>query len=287
MPSLAFSGRKRPDEEEPTMSVMQAMGLDNEQVLDLLVERWPQWCLEVPNLELLAEPAMIDAWRRAAPAAQVDRVLRGLAQLAATDGGDDVDAARVLAWLLMPVAVRLSAELVEFDPDIDEHIAACLWIEVRTARWQTAARLVPNLAWRLRRQVCIELGDRARIDTHRDRTLARTLIDDEIARTEHPGVDPYESTVRDELLAVLEWGRNQELITEADCQLLADVVAAAATTTRRCPDSIPLLGDVVSERVAALVGVSGRTVRRHARRSIAALAGAVADGSAGAVRRIA
>lgn len=46
MPSLAFSGRKRPDEEEPTMSVMQAMGLDNEQVLDLLVERWPQWCLE-------------------------------------------------------------------------------------------------------------------------------------------------------------------------------------------------------------------------------------------------
>ena len=201
------------------MSVMQAMGLDNEQVLDLLVERWPQWCLEVPNLELLAEPAMIDAWRRAAPAAQVDRVLRGLAQLAATDGGDDVDAARVLAWLLMPVAVRLSAELVEFDPDIDEHIAACLWIEVRTARWQTAARLVPNLAWRLRRQVCIELGDRARIDTHRDRTLARTLIDDEIARTEHPGVDPYESTVRDELLAVLEWGRNQELITEADCVL--------------------------------------------------------------------
>ncbi len=104
--------------------------------------------------------------------------------------------------------------------------------------------------------------------------MARTLIDDEIARTEHPGVDPYESTVRDELLAVLEWGRDQELITEADCQLLADVVAAAATTTRRgCPDSIPLLGDVVSERVAARWGVSGRTVRRHARRSIAALAG--------------
>ncbi len=118
------------------MSVMQAMGLDNEQVLDLLVERWPQWCRKVPDLELLAEPARIDAWRRAAPAAQVDRVLRGLAQLAATDGGDDLDAARVLAWLLMPVAVRLSAELVEFDPDIDEHIAACLWIEVRTARWQ-------------------------------------------------------------------------------------------------------------------------------------------------------
>jgi hypothetical protein len=269
------------------MSVMQAMGLENEQVLALLVERWPQWCREVPDLELLAEPARIDAWRRAAPAAQVDRVLRGLAQLADRDGGDDVDAARVLAWLLMPVAVRLSAELVEFDPDIDEHIAACLWIEVRTARWRTAVRLTSDLAWRLRRQVCIELGDRARIDTHRDRTLARTLIDDEIARTEQAGVELYEWTTRDELLEVLEWGRDQELITETDCQLLVDVVAAAGTSSRRGnPDSIPLLGDEVSERVAARWGVSGRTVRRHARRSIAALAGAIGSGPT-ALRRIA
>ena len=270
------------------MSVMQAMGLENEQVLALLVERWPGWCRQVPDLGLLAEPARIDAWRRAAPAAQVDLVVRGLAQLAATDGGDDLDAAQVLAWLMMPVAVRLSAELVEFHPDIDEHIAACLWIEVRTARWRTATRLTSDVAWRLRRQVCIELGDRARIDTHRDRTLARTLIDDEIARAEHVGVDPYASTVRDELLAVLEWGRDEDLITEADCQLLVDVVAAAADG--RGPgsrDSIPLLGDQVSDRVAARWGVSGRTVRRHARRSITALAGAVGNRSAGVLRRIA
>jgi hypothetical protein len=270
------------------MSVMQAMGLENEQVLNLLVERWPQWCSQVPDLQLLAEPANIDAWRRAAPAGQVDLVLRGLAQLASKDGGDDLDAARVLAWLLMPVAVRLSAELVEFDPDIDEHIAACLWIEVRTARWRSRARLTSNLAWRLRRQVCIELGDRARIDTHRDRTLARTLIDDEIARTEQAGVDLYELDVRDELLAVLEWGRDLELITEADCQLLVDVVAAADTPSRPgCRHSAALLGDDVSDRVAARWGVSGRTVRRHARRSITALAGAVSEGQAAALRRIA
>ena len=88
------------------MGVMQAIGLEDSQVLELLVSRWPGWCQQVPDLALLADPSSIDVWRRAAPASVVDRVLHGLGQLAARDGGDDRDAATVLAWLMMPAAVR-------------------------------------------------------------------------------------------------------------------------------------------------------------------------------------
>ena len=51
------------------------------------------------------------------------------------------------------------------DPDIDEHIAACLWIEVRTvASRPHGPGGGESCVRRLRRQVFMELGDRARIE---------------------------------------------------------------------------------------------------------------------------
>ena len=46
------------------MGVMQAMGLEDSQVLGLLVERWPGWAEQVPDLALLADPEEI--WREGA-----------------------------------------------------------------------------------------------------------------------------------------------------------------------------------------------------------------------------
>lgn len=270
------------------MGVMQVMGLEDSQVLALLVERWPDWCRQAPDLALLADPSSIDLWRRAAPANVVDRVLHGLAELAALDGGDDRDAASVLAWLMMPAAVRLSEVLADADPDIDEHIAACLWIEVRTVSSRPTARVAASLAWRLRRQVFMELGDRARIESHGDKTLARTFLDDELATTMEPWVDPDDPTIREELAAVLTWASGEDLITVTDARLLVDVVAAAEAWRAGYPDSIPLLGDAVCDRVAPRWGVSGRTVRRHARRTIRVLADAVGgEGRDAILRRIA
>jgi hypothetical protein len=276
------------EEKETAMGVMQAMGLEDSQVLGLLVERWPGWVEQVPELALLADPAQIDAWRRTAPAHVVDRVLHGLAELAGRDGGDDRDAAQVLAWLMMPAALRLSEELTEADPDIDEHIAACLWIEVRTVASRPTARVAASLAWRLRRQVFMELGDRARIESHGDKTLARTILADDLATTSDLRVDPDDPTIREELAAVLAWASDEDLITVSDARLLVDVVAAADAWREGYPDSIPLLGDSVCDRVAARWGMSGRTVRRHARQAITTLAGAVADqGRTAVLRRIA
>ncbi len=270
------------------MGVMQAMGLEDSQVLGLLVERWPGWVEQVPDLALLADPERIDAWRRTAPAHVVDRVLHGLAELAGRDGGDDREAAQVLAWLMMPAALRLSEELTEADPDIDEHIAACLWIEVRTVASRPTARVAASVAWRLRRQVFMELGDRARIESHGDKTLARTILADDLATSSDLRVDPDDPTIRDELAAVLAWASDEDLITVSDARLLVDVVAAADAWREGYPDSLPLLGDSVCDRVAARWGMSGRTVRRHARQAITTLAGAVADqGRTAVLRRIA
>jgi hypothetical protein len=269
------------------MSVVLALGLDDDRVIDLMERRWLQWCQEMPSLGLLTEPALVDVWRRSAPAQDVDSVLLGLAELAADDGGDDVDAAAVLAWLLLPSAVRLSAELVEADRDIDEHIAACLWIEVRTFDWRTSRRVAANIAWRLRRRVLMEIGDLSRLDSHGDRTRARTVVDDEIARVDVEDLDPYSATAADALLSVLAWGCAQGVITSAERLLLIDLVAAASISSG-LPDSIPLLGNRASDRVATRWGTSGRTVRRRAKASIAALARAVQnEGRSAALRRIA
>ena len=55
-----------------------------------------------------------------------------IAGLAAQHDGDDVPAAAVLAWLLVPGASLLANRLTTLSPAIDQLVAAQLWIEVRT-----------------------------------------------------------------------------------------------------------------------------------------------------------
>ncbi|MBN9103591.1 MAG: hypothetical protein J0I14_01185 [Propionibacteriaceae bacterium] len=269
------------------MSVVKALGLVDEQVIALMMRRWPSWSERVPAVGSLSDPAGVDAWRRAAGPAEVDAVLRGLAELAARDGGDDTDAATVLAWLLLPTAIRLSAEFIDADPDIDEHIAACLWIEVRTFRWRTSSRVAANIAWRVRNQVLVEVGDRRQLADRGKRTQAHTLVDEALVRER---AEQVASSDREDLLEVLDWAVEQALLSEADTGLLVDVVAAAARSTSGPPAGGWLLGDQASELVGAELGVSGRTVRRRAKRSIEALAEAIqrqAPSRSSAIRRIA
>lgn len=269
------------------MSVVKALGLVDDQVIELMVRRWPCWCERVPALDGLADPAGVDAWRRAADPVEVDAVMRGLAELAARDGGNDTEAATVLAWLLLPTAIRLSAEFIDADPDIDEHIAACLWIEVRTFRWRTSSRVAANIAWRVRNQVLVEVGDRRQLADRGKRTQAHTLVDETLVRQR---AEQVATSAREELLEVLDWAVEQALISEADTGLLVDVVAAAARSTSGPAAGGWLLGNQASELVAADRGVSGRTVRRRARRSIETLAealGSHAPTGPAAIRRIA
>ena len=90
------------------MSVASALSLTREAVQGIIVEQGPGWAARRPPLPGVDQPAARDRWLRDADPAAADDVLGGLAQLAAADGGDDVDAAKVLAWVLLPAACRVA-----------------------------------------------------------------------------------------------------------------------------------------------------------------------------------
>ena len=70
----------------------------------------------------------------------------------------DSDAAVVLAWLLLPGATRIAAELSDLHPDIDGLVAGQLWIEVSGAHRLRTRRVAATILARTRREVCAELG---------------------------------------------------------------------------------------------------------------------------------
>lgn len=270
------------------MSLVEALGLDEEQIPAVVQRCWGRWSERVPALGCVPVPEELGAWRRSAPSDVTDRVLRGLAELAAKDGGDDTEAATVLAWLMVPGVLRYVSAGLAGQRDADVQVAAQLWIEVRSFPWRTTGRVAGNILWRLRKAVLAEFGDRGQLE-NRDRTLARTYLDlsIDLLRASHNEEDTTAADARDDVLAVLEWGRRQGVISEVDRRLLLDVL----TTSEEAPGAVaclPLLGDRVSDQVAARWGVTGRTVRRRAARSIAALAATVgAGGRSATLARIA
>lgn len=258
------------------MSVATRLDLTRPAVQQITAQQWPQWSATLPALTLVDQPTEVDRWLEAADPASADQVLRALAQLAATDGENDIDAAKVLAWVLMPAACRLAGHLGR-NSDINEHVAAQLWIEVRSFSWQTTGRVAANISARLRKHLIAELADppatRATLSPPREygeQLAARArAFGMEVIPGPGEDVSPME-----ELLSVLEWGCQRGVITDTDKLLLLDVVTTAAEEPTWLRSGAALLGDTVSDRVGTQWGISGRTVRRRAAASISALAAA-------------
>lgn len=128
------------------MCVESALGVNAEIAMEIVRRRWPDWVKTRPSLVEL-DPLQARRWLRGtspkACAARYD-----LAVLAAADGGDDFDAASVLAWAMLPAACRVARGLADLDERIDELVAAQLWIEVRTYNWRSAdaTTTTPGLA---------------------------------------------------------------------------------------------------------------------------------------------
>ena len=238
------------------MTVAESFGVTADQISDLLETHWADWTTQVPDLALVPHPGRLCDWLRTAEPHEADRVLRGLAQLSDADAGARREAGLVLAWVMMPAATILAHQLRSMSDDIDFHVAAQLWIAVRTYPWQTTGRVAANIKLNLRKRVLKDLTSTAPYLPLDDSRLA-----------------PVESTpdAIEELIEILGDGLNAEVIDQDDFDLLMAVLDAADELEPPKGPGIGIVGDRVSERIGQDRGCSSRTVRRYLKRSIEAL----------------
>lgn len=238
------------------MTVAESFGITADQISELLDTHWAEWSVQVPDLALVPTPGRLCDWLRAAGPREADRVLRGLAKLSDVDAGADRDAGLVLAWVMMPAATILAHQLRSMSEDIDFHVAAQLWIAVRTYPWQTTGRVAANLKLNLRKRVVKDLTS----------TAPYLPLDDVSLAAVETSPDAIE-----ELIEILGDGLDAEVIDQDDFDLLMAVLDAAAELEPPTGPGIGIVGDRVSERVGQARGCAARTVRRYLKRSIDAL----------------
>ena len=294
------------------MSVGDQLGLDdNSELLDQARSKWPDWVAADSRLDVVAEFDDLRAWLPSVDRDASDEVLLALAMLAAPDGGDDIAAAAALAKCLLPGACRLAGWLSTLPPKevfrdsqpvvagtwsaverIDELVASQLWIEVRTFPWRRLRKVAANILMNTRVGVLREVGDFFCV-SRADRTWANTTLVESLSSGEMPtgrvagalfhrpeiladksGPDHDEPSATEELLELLAWACERRVISDADRYLLLCLVEEAdRVETRNLTRGYGgLIGNELSSRVAPRVGVSEATVRRHASRSMRALA---------------
>jgi len=249
------------------MSVTELLGIEDDKALrELAVARWGSWLEVVPALAAVPEPHRLLEWRVTALPEVANVALVGLAQLSAVDGHDDRDAALVLAWLVLPAALRVRRELGWIPGPLDESLAAALWVEVRTVPWRRPVRVAARILWRLRDAVRADLNV----------PIRGNVPDLPVEVLPEPNVPPVPDEPSGELESVLDWALESEVITGTDRGLLDCVLSAirdmdAAGASPRANTVAGLAGDRVAGIVAAQLGIHPRSVRRRTARVLAAL----------------
>lgn len=254
------------------MGVSEELGVSCRETPDWTRRAWPGWVELHPGLAAAGDPAGLRSWLRSAGPAEVDEVLFDLAVLAAADGGDDVVAARTLAWTLAPAASNLAARLSTSRGDADHAVASELWLAVRTFPWRRLRKVAANILGRVRTAVLVELGV-GREARRLDPTWAASDRLEDLAAPEElmlDGDDPPSWRVLDSLLAT---ALHDGVITPPELNLLLDLAAEID----RHPESHPRArGGFMSTSVCAAVGdrlgCSVRTIRRRAKHALDALA---------------
>jgi hypothetical protein len=247
------------------MSVEEALGISTEMAMEIVGRRWPDWTKTRPVLRQV-EVADVGRRLREGDARTVGEVMHALAWLAATDGGDDVEAASVVAWMLVPVAGRVANELHTMAPEIDSLVASQLWIEVRTVNWRASSRVAANIGKSLRRNLLRE----ARLDGRRPVSVELVLWPELFEWLWPAGYDSGSEDPEQTLLSVLDWGVEHGTIQPSDRDLLLAMVAVSAgDPCRRSPRRALLAAAGV---LGPELGITPRSVRRRGRRALDALA---------------
>lgn len=274
------------------MSVGHYLDLDNDPrgLLAQAAQRWPEWSTRWPLVDTVEELCDLRAWLHTADPQDANEALRALVAIAVSEEPDAVVATMAVAWLLLPGATVLANRLATLTPQIDELVAAQLWIEIRTYAWDRAGRVAAGILMNTRAGVLTECGVPTQVE-RTDKMWSRTSCLDPVslgalgASATHPGVrtwtgpdnaqsEPAERAPEDEALALLDWARRHDVISAAERTLLLHLLRAAARrpTARMGRGSGGLLARSTSELVADELGIGQATVRRHARRAIRHLA---------------
>lgn len=281
------------DERKRPQWVAFPLGIDEAAMPGWVAARWERWVAAEPRLAAVPDPAGLADWRRVADPAVVNQVLLGLGRLAAVDGADDLDAARVLAWLFLPAAGQLRSQLRGLGASVGKVVAGQLWVEVRTVPWQRQHRVAARIVFRLREGVLRDFG-RATVR----HPGANTEIASEVATVEPDDAVRWHREEDDEsvrpgvrrqpppagpgwgagelLVDLLGWARAEQVIGAEDAELLVCLVAALRAVEDaggrvRDNGADGLTNEAAVRLVAARFGVCERTVRRRTARCVQAL----------------
>lgn len=251
------------------MSVHQNFGFDSAFQQEI-ADAWPGWVRQRPLLGEVTDPHRLRGWLQAAGPERADEVVHALVSLGSIHGADDPTAALVVAWLLMPGAAFTAWQLQSVSDDVDQVVAGELWILVR--RFPLHRRkVVINLMRDLRNRV-FEACEVPSALRRLDPTWFVTLPSgDSVALRSVPF--EREASPLEELVDVLDWACDRELIGAEDRRLVLLVMEASEDLGH----IKGLLSNVATARVAEQLGVCNRTVRRRVQATIATLAAAAAS----------
>lgn len=247
------------------------LGLDDphtSKLLTLARDLWASWCRDDARLAVCSDPLQLPQIFTGWTPAQKDEVLQALAHLASPAGGDQIGAAGLLSWLLIPGAARLACTLSHLSRRTDEVVAAQLWIEVRS--WNGGPKVAANVLMRARGGVLRDLGIK------NDRTWSLTSLWDEqspgasVEQIPAPETDRPPEVVLGEVLGE---ALQHDLITGEQCALLLRLAHTADThdVRRAGRGNAGLLAEQVLVEVGRGHGMHRSSVRRHAARSLGRL----------------
>lgn len=245
------------------MSVNTALGITVSQIDELINGHWSRWQEEHPFLPNVGSSSELRAWLSTVTTHDRNVALRALAREAHVEAGNDPDAALVLAWVLLPTAAYLAHRLRRLDSRIDHHIAAQLWLEVRSINWWQSRPVAMVVMFSIRRAVYWDLG-LGDIPCGLDPLEGR--------RQNFAGVPIPGESDDDDVDSLLGLAEDGGVLSRDDVALLSALMETSRTIPTRSGRSVALLGERVTGAVAPRLGVSARTVRRRARHSIDRLA---------------
>jgi hypothetical protein len=214
--------------------------------------------------------------------ARADELFGALVRLGAVDGGNEEDAALLVAHLLGNGTRKLALQLRDLSADIDDLLAGELWLQIRAFPWRRRRRAyAKSLLLDTRLAVLAELCP------YRNRAgLSRVLLVDPVVSAAYDGAAADCSSLLDRqcfnphdedessLLDLLEWAQRTGVIDRADAALLVELMLAADEARAADQDAAAGRGLNRAREISAVAarhGVHEKTIWRRRARALSAL----------------